>query len=430
MESDRVWIESLEEIAEVKGVMKVFFSVGEPSGDLHGANLVQSLQEQGEVECVGFGGPKMAAAGCRLEVDLTEYAVMGFTQVVGLIPKFWQLYRQAGRYFDQHRPDAVVLIDFPGFNWWVARAAKARGIPVYYYGTPQMWAWAGWRVRKMRRLVDLALCKLPFEEDWFQARGCPAAYVGHPYFDELSARTLDQDFLQDLSVGRQPWLTILPGSRTQEVRQNFKFFLRAAELVRARVPGLRVTVASFNEKQAELARVMAEQEGVEVEIYVKRTPELIQAADCCLACSGSVSLELLYHEKPTAILYWVPRWQYLLVRYLLVRVRYITLVNLLATEEPFVRAAPFDPDQPGADEVPFPEYPTCEDKSPQLARHATQWLTDSRAKARKVEQLSQLRSRFARPGASREAARRILEHLKSRGAGVAESAAESKPRAA
>jgi lipid-A-disaccharide synthase len=392
--------------------MKIFLSVGEPSGDLHGANLVRSLQARHPgLECVGFGGPKMATAGCRLEVDLTEYAVMGFTQVLGLLLRFWKFYRQAARYFDRHRPDAVVLIDFPGFNWWVARAAKARGIPVFYYGTPQMWAWAGWRVRKMRRLVDLALCKLPFEAQWFQARGCNATYVGHPYFDELSSRRMDERFLDSIRRGSEPWLTILPGSRMQEVRHNFPFFLRAIQQVRQRVPGVRVTVASYNERQAELARALARLQQVDVEIHVQRTPELIVAADCCLACSGSVSLELLYHEKPTAILYWVPRWQYLLVRYLLVRIRFITLVNLLACDEPFVRAAPFDPDSPGAEGVPFPEYPTHEDKSAQLSRHAVEWLSDPVARARKVEQLARLRAEVARPGASEVAAHEILSWL-------------------
>jgi len=409
--------------------MKIFFSVGEPSGDLHGANLIRSLRaERRDIECVGLGGPKMRAVGCQLEVDLTEYAVMGFTQVVGLLPRFWQLYRQAAKYFDEHRPDAVVLIDFPGFNWWIARAAKARGIPVLYYGTPQMWAWAGWRVRKMRRLVDLALCKLPFEADWFQARGCAATYVGHPYFDELAARRVDHEFLQSLGAGGQPWLTILPGSRTQEVRQNFPFFLKAVERIRASVPDVRVTVASFNEKQAGMAREMATRRNVDVEIHVGRTPELIHAADCCLACSGSVSLELLFHEKPTAVLYWVPRWQYLLVRYLLVRVRFITLVNLLASDEPFVRAAPFDPDVPGADQVPFPEYPTCEDRSPQLARHATEWLSSPSARQKKVAQLSELRARVARPGASVVAARRIVEYLDGMSHGEMERSTDERSR--
>src|SRR3954470_18114893 len=126
--------------------MKIFFSVGEPSGDLHGANLIRELRRRRpDCECVGYGGPRMAAAGCDLHEDLTKLAVMWFLRVLINIHKFLALASRADRYFRHHRPDAVVLIDYPGFNWWIARRAKAHGIPVFYYGVPQMWAWAGWR---------------------------------------------------------------------------------------------------------------------------------------------------------------------------------------------------------------------------------------------------------------------------------------------
>ena len=100
-------------------------------------------------------------------------------------------YQQADEYFRQERPDAVVLIDYPGFNWWIARQAKKHGIPVIYYGAPQMWAWGAWRIRKMRRLVDHVLCTLPFEADWYRERGCAAVYMGHPYFDHLTKQVVD-----------------------------------------------------------------------------------------------------------------------------------------------------------------------------------------------------------------------------------------------
>src|SRR5688572_3589939 len=142
--------------------MRIFFSVGEPSGDLHGANLIRQLDQRMPIEAVGLGGPRMAAAGCKLVRDMSDLAVMGFFPVIAKLPEFWRLRAQVGQFFDNARPDAVVLIDFPGFNWHVARMAKERGIPVFYYGLPQLWAWASWRVRKVQANVDHSLCKLPF----------------------------------------------------------------------------------------------------------------------------------------------------------------------------------------------------------------------------------------------------------------------------
>ena len=176
--------------------MRLFFSVGEPSGDLHGSNLIEQIHaSRPDCECIGFGGPLMEAAGCDLHEELTKFAVMGLGRAIRNVPRLWKIYRRADRYFANNQVDGVVLIDFPGFNWWIAKAAKRHGIPVFYYGVPQMWAWAPWRVRKMRRLVDHALCKLPFEVDWFAKRGCCATYIGHPYFDELKQQELDQEFI-------------------------------------------------------------------------------------------------------------------------------------------------------------------------------------------------------------------------------------------
>src|SRR5207302_1807357 len=114
-------------------------------------------------ECAGFGGERMEAAGCRLLYPLCQLAVMGLTRVLIHAPRFLRLLWQADRFFRQQRPDAVVLIDFPGFNWWLARRAHAYGIPVIYFVPPQIWAWASGRVRRMRRWVDHVLCSLPFE---------------------------------------------------------------------------------------------------------------------------------------------------------------------------------------------------------------------------------------------------------------------------
>lgn len=403
-----------------KRPLTIFFSAGEPSGDLHGANLIRRLRElHGDIEVVGYGGEKMAAAGCRLHADLTALAVMWFARAIANLHKFLDLASRADRYFRHERPDAVVLIDYPGFNWWIARRAKAHGIPVFYYCPPQIWAWASWRVAKMRRFVDHVLCCLPFETKWFADRGCNATFVGHPFFDEAERQTLDEEFMAREKAKSGQLVAILPGSRTQEIEHNLKWFLKAAEIVAQRVRGVRFAVAAFKPHQAEMAtREIAKLNEdaassggglLDIEVHLGRTPELMRLADCAMACSGSVSLELLYHKCPTTILYWITSVAYFVQSYFR-RSRYITLVNMLTSDDLFL--------QPGttaaenrkeAESALFPEYLTSEDKSREIADNIVSWLTDPQKKQAVVEELAAIKDRVAHGGASLRAAQYILK---------------------
>ncbi|HEY2892638.1 MAG TPA: hypothetical protein VGJ16_00435, partial [Pirellulales bacterium] len=358
-----------------------------------------------------YGGPEMAAAGAEVLFPLVELAVMWFLRVLLNLHKFLGLVGRADRYFRDERPDAVVLIDYPGLHWWIARKAKKRGIPVFYYVPPQIWAWAGWRVKKMRRFVDHVLCALRFEQQWLAARGCNAVFVGHPFFDEVTRQALDERFIRDHTDACRPLVALLPGSRTQEVVANLKYFIAAARQIQAQVPNARFAVASFKPHQAELARQAIANCGLPIDVFVRRTPELIHLAHCCLAVSGSVSLELLYHSKPTAILYWISPLAFA-VQKRFRRVKYITLVNLLAAKEVFSKAklpiAEVDNRDP---DVLFPEYLTCEDKSAQLAEHAVEWLTNDKARQELIARLARLRAEVAHGGASSRAADYMMAQL-------------------
>ncbi len=338
----------------------------------------------------------------------------------------------ADRYFRAQRPDAVVLIDYPGLNWWIARRAKAHGIPVFYYGTPQLWAWAGWRVRKMRRLTDHVLCKLPFEPAWFRQRDCHATYVGHPYFDELATRQLDLQMVGSLRKSHR-LVTILPGSRTQEVTQNLPMFLAAAEKVRRRLGDVTFAVASFNQPQADRARQLLTRYNLPIEVFVGRTAELIQQAHCCLACSGSVSLELLYHETPAVIGYRVSRFAYWLQNRFRT-VRYITLANLLdlshrrGGEAIFCKAGESSSFAAAAETAIYPEFLTWEDKSDEIAGKVVQWLTSAEERQAVVRQLGDLRKAYAKPGASIKAAAYIVQHVFTGAAELPRSKLTGEPR--
>lgn len=380
--------------------MRIFLSAGEPSGDLHAANLIRSLRRlRPDAEFVGYGGPEMTRAGATLLFPLVELSVMWFLRVLLNLHKFIGLVGRADRHFRDERPDAVVLIDYPGLHWWIARKAKARGIPVFYYVPPQIWAWAGWRVKKVRRYVDHVLCSLPFEPGWYHARGVPQAkYVGHPYFDELTERVLDAPFLAAARERGGPVVALLPGSRTQEVTRNVPVMLRAAAALVASRPGrpIRFVVACLREKHKAMVEAMIGEAGLSalsIEVHAGRTAELIRLADVAWAVSGSVGLELMMEALPTVVLYKVNRFDLVIARPF-IKAKFISLVNLLADAEV------------------FPEYLTPRDVSADLARWAALWLDDPAERARRVSALEALRDRVARPGASDRAAAEIVSALR------------------
>ena len=396
--------------------MRVFFSVGEPSGDLHASNLMKRLTSlNNSIETVGFGGPKMEEAGCELLVDLTAKAVMFFWDAIKNYPFFKRLLNQADEYFKNNPVDAVVLIDYPGFNWNIARIAKKHGIPVYYYGVPQMWAWAPWRIRKIRKYVDHVLCKLPFEVEWFRQRGCHATYVGHPYFDQLEQQVYDEPFIESMNVqaGSEPLLVLLPGSRDREVERHLPLMIRTVEKVR-KEKSIPIAIACYNKRQRDQAVELLKAEAVDLKdfpLFVGRTPELMRSADVCLACSGSVSLELMYHRKPTVILYRIGPVMYFL-QSIFLQTKYITLVNLIASNDISDTSwRTFDPDAEGAEAVPMPEYLTKKDPSSRVAKRLLRLFRQPELRESQTQWLDELSKRYAKAGASNRAADYILESL-------------------
>ena len=269
----------------------------------------------------------------------------------------------------------------------------------------------------MRRLVDHVLCGLPFEAEWFRSRGCNATLVGHPFFDEVRRQQLDQAFLSEAkqrNAGRR-LVTILPGSRTQEVTHNLDEFLKAAAIIRARVPEVWFAVAAFKAQHAEFARQRIAEAGLPIEVHVGRTPELIYLAECCMAVSGSVSLELLYQKKPTVIQYRVG-WVGFQLQKVVRKSKYITLVNLLAAKDPLSMAT--GSEKSASDRPLFPEFLSCEDCSLPVASQLIRWLLDSEQRDGLIAELAKLKARVGHGGASQAAAAYILNALDRRPAAM------------
>lgn len=381
--------------------MHIFLSVGEPSGDLHAAKLVTELKRRAPgLECSGFGGPLMEEAGCRILYRLTNLAVMGFLPVIPLIFKFIGLARQAKKFLAEQRPDAVVLVDFPGFNWWIARAAKKLEIPVIYYLPPQLWAWAPWRIRRMKKFVDHVLSSLPFEVDWYRKRSVAAEFVGHPFFDEVAKKSLDREFIRQHSsatTGASGTVAVLPGSRNHEISQNFLIQIKVMQKLHRRMPGVRFVVASYKEGQRERCQKLLAERAPEltVTLHVGKTSEIIELADVCLMVSGSVSLEVLARQTPAVVVYRINRVFYWFCEFL-VTCQYLSLPNLLA-RHPIM-----------------PEFAPIDDPRNSIANMTDilhVWLSDSDVCTKQKAAMKRLCDEVATTGATENAANAILRRL-------------------
>ncbi len=392
----------------------IFFSVGEPSGDQHAARLITELSRLApSVQTRGFGGDAMSAAGCQLDTDLTQHAVVGLLEV---LPKLRQFFRFADSAEDAFRTgdvDAVVLVDFPGFNWHIAKRAQQHKIPVYYYCPPQLWAWGGWRTRKMRRTVDHVLSVLPIEQQYFTKHNIPNTFVGHPFFDAVASQPLDSRVMQRLQkiAKSQQLVAVLPGSREHEVHRNWPMMLASIRQLTKRHPGVRFLVAAYRDSQCVWCRNQLDEldRDLPIDFFVGRTSEVIEASHCAMMVSGSVSLELMARRTPAAVVYRVGRFLHTFGR-VMIGVDSLTLPNLMAGRKVFPEMVSVGSVEPA---VAF------------LTESISAFVSDAFYYRQTLAQLDELCAQYARPGASNRAAAWLCKAM-----GVDDSAIRTTRRAA
>lgn len=302
----------------------LFISVGEESADAHASKLCQELTRRiPSLSIAGFGGGKMKSAGVDVLYPLPDLALIGFVEVVKHIPTVFRLKRQAIRHWTQHPPDAVLFVDFPGFNLRLAREAHRRGIPVLYYIAPQVWAWREQRVETMRNIIHQLYVIFPFEEPYFQRHGIQALYVGHPLIEQIPAQTVQQ---QNHSLN-SPLIGLLPGSRRNELKNNLPVLLRAAELYRRRN-----SQASFLFPLADaLPESFLREFDIPSWIQVCRDSNYHHRRQltCAWTASGTATVENALLGIPMAVVYKTSRFNMMIGRRL-VRIPYIGMVNLIA----------------------------------------------------------------------------------------------------
>jgi lipid-A-disaccharide synthase len=210
--------------------VRILISAGEASGEMYGAQLIEALRRRDpSLEFFGVGGDRMRAAGCDTVVDTKDLAVVGISEIVSHLPKIFGLFQRLIAEADRRHPALAIVIDSPAFNWRVARQMRKRGVPVVYYVCPQFWAWRQGRVRLLRKYIDKALVIFPFEEKFYRDRGVDATFVGHPLADlsppSISREAYAANYKLDITKN---WITLMPGSRTKEVRMNLPAILESA----------------------------------------------------------------------------------------------------------------------------------------------------------------------------------------------------------
>ncbi len=318
-------------MADVK-IQRVFVSVNDPSADVHCAGLISALKKAGvEAEFVGIGGPKMAAAGCEVIESTVGRAVMTYTAIAH-VGHFYKLVRRVRRYLREHPVDLMIVCDSPSFNFHVAKAAKQAGVRTLFYVAPQLWAWGGWRIRKLRRLCDRLCCLLPFEEAWFRERGVDAAFVGNPLLDGLPSDLTG--FRKDYSHfdPDRARIALMPGSRLAEIASLWRPMQQIAVRLKQKYREASFVVVAASDERRQLLE-QTRIPGFVCEYSVDTVRRTAAQVDFSIVASGSATLEVASSGCPMVIMYQTNRFLWHLIGRWLVYAKFFTLVNLLADRE-------------------------------------------------------------------------------------------------
>ena len=303
--------------------MKICLLAGEASGDLHAANLVKEMRLQNsDLDLFGFGGDRMAAEGVRIDKHYREMAFMGFLEVVKNLKSIKRNFNDLYAILEKEMPEKIILIDFPGFNLRVAKWAKAKGIEVIYYISPQIWAWKKKRVFTIKKVVDKMLCILPFEKDFYAQFDVTVDYVGHPLIDEIERRKKEFD-LSDIS---EQYIALLPGSRNQEISKMLPLMLKLAAL--------------FSAKKFKIGKAPTQDRAYyekfnlpsNVELFERGSSLLLQNAEAAVVTSGTATLETALYKVPQVVVYSASAVSYQIAKRV-INVKYISLVNLILDRE-------------------------------------------------------------------------------------------------
>lgn len=371
----------------------IFISAVEHSADLHAASLIEAIRRRRPgARFVGLTGPRMRRLGCETIRDLTKDSAM----LIGAFLKVGRGLSTLGRVdrvLAEQPMDLAIVVDAPTMHLPVARRCKARGLPVLYYIAPQAWAWAEFRVNKIRRRTDRLAVIFPFEEDYFRGHDIDAVYVGHPLWDALARYRMDESLVADLRGDSGLNVALLPGSRKHVIREVLPGQLEVALALKRRFDGLGTFISAADEHARIVIAEIQAAAGTDIPVHVGCHRELINAADLVLVASGTAAVETAYYHRPMVVMYNVSRIGYHLVARWLISTKYLCMVNILAGREI------------------VPEFmPYFRDTDPIIER-AIELLASPEKRERMSRELADLIDPRIKTGASDNAAEQAIELL-------------------
>lgn len=385
---------SLEEKIPVKTIKAlnkknktIMIVAGEASGDMHGANLVREmLNLDPALNFYGIGGNRLREEGVELLANASDMAVVGLTEVVSKLGSILKIMGMMKRSLDERRPDIVILIDYPDFNIPLAKAAKKRGIKVFYYISPQVWAWRKSRIGQIKKTVSKMAVILPFEVEMYYQKGFGVNYVGHPLLDMVKLNYSKQESRKKFGLSEDKiTIGILPGSRTSEVRILMPELLRAAQILKREMPDLQFILPLADTLEETSVTKIISGFNVDVKVVSGHTYDVISCADLALVASGTATLETALLGVPMIIVYKISLLSYFIGR-LFVHVKNIGLVNIIAGK------------------TIVPELIQGDASGMRIAAESLSILKNGERRQKMIKELEAIRARLGEPGAARRAA--------------------------
>lgn len=374
--------------------LKLMIISGETSGDLQAANLIKSLKLlDPHIEIFGMGGKKMQAEGVEIIYDITGLAIVGFWEVLKHLGVFKKIFEKLEKLLETRRPDAVILVDYPGFNLRFAKVCKEKNIPVIYYISPQIWAWGEARIHEIKKYVDKMIVIFGFEESIYKEAGVKVSFTGHPFLDIVKPSWKKEETIKTSHMKHDSIkIALMPGSRKKEVEKHLPVMLRSCKIIKDKIPNTEFIISRVRELGQDLYNKIIKHSAIKPHSLDNRPYEIMDIADLVIVSSGSATLEIAIMEKPMLIIYKTSFLTWLLAKKL-IKIPDIGLVNIVAGKRIVPELTQFDA---------TPEN---------IAKEALQILNDHKKAHDIKESLRKVKSKLGDPGASSRAAHIIHKFL-------------------